>query len=240
MPPQDIEFWKIIFVNDVIEIYEHPEKYIGDSSGFIELDKLLRGFRGGEVTVWTGQNGSGKSTILNQFSLFQTSQGRKCCIASLEMRPENVLDSKLLELFEYVVRRYGIKHLIIDSLMKITFKEGEKFVNQVDFLNKYIELCKKFNVHGHIVAHPRKKENDKSKLDKTDVKGFSELTDLADNVIIWRNMEDKADLEENEERIDGLLILRKNRKFGELGSIPIIFDPTSRRFMCKDQYSYFK
>jgi len=266
------------YCNEVLDIYRNPKQYMGDATGFPELDKVLHGFRKGEVTLWTGQNNSGKSTILNQVCLYQASKDKKCCIASLEMKPsrylkwaieqalgkdnpteeeiiktfewidehiyvldiqDNVFDTKILELFEFTARKYGINHFVIDSLMKIRFKDEDDMMGQVKFLNNYIDFCKKFNAHGHLVAHPRKQESDKDKPDKTDVKGRGELTDLVDNVIIiWRNIEDKDDFED-EYQTDGLLIVRKNREFGYLANIPLTFDPYSRRFLCKGQFSFF-
>lgn len=44
-------------------------------------------FRPGEVTLWGGYNGHGKSLALGQLSVSLTLQQRRLCIASLEMRP---------------------------------------------------------------------------------------------------------------------------------------------------------
>ena len=44
-------------------------------------------FRPGEVTVWAGQNGHGKSEITTQIALSLVGQGEKVCIASFEMKP---------------------------------------------------------------------------------------------------------------------------------------------------------
>jgi len=44
-------------------------------------------FRTGEVTLWQGINGHGKSQILGQVVLGFAEQGEKSCIASFEMRP---------------------------------------------------------------------------------------------------------------------------------------------------------
>lgn len=43
--------------------------------------------RPGEVTIWAGVNGTGKSLILNQIILQAMSQGETACIASMEMNP---------------------------------------------------------------------------------------------------------------------------------------------------------
>ena len=66
-------------------------KYKGTPTVFPELDKVMRGWRDGALTIWTGQSGSGKTTILNQSCLYQASKGIKCCIASLELRPARYL-----------------------------------------------------------------------------------------------------------------------------------------------------
>jgi len=44
-------------------------------------------FRTGEVTLWQGINGHGKSQLLGQVVLGFAAQGEKSCIASFEMRP---------------------------------------------------------------------------------------------------------------------------------------------------------
>lgn len=48
-------------------------------------------FRPGEVTVWPGMNGHGKSLVLSQVALSLMSQGEKVCIASFEMKPHGTL-----------------------------------------------------------------------------------------------------------------------------------------------------
>lgn len=44
-------------------------------------------FRPGEVTIWAGQNGHGKSQITSQVALSLMGQGERVCIASFEMKP---------------------------------------------------------------------------------------------------------------------------------------------------------
>ena len=50
-----------------------------------EIQKMLRGWRGGELTVWTGSNGSGKTTIINEVIIGLIRENEKTCIVSLEM-----------------------------------------------------------------------------------------------------------------------------------------------------------
>lgn len=48
--------------------------------------------RPGEMSIWAGYNGSGKSLLLGQVVLSLLNQGEKVCIASFEMRPEVSLE----------------------------------------------------------------------------------------------------------------------------------------------------
>ena len=52
-------------------------------------------FRPGEVTVYAGANGHGKSLITGQIALYLVKQGAKVCIASFEMKPERTLHRML-------------------------------------------------------------------------------------------------------------------------------------------------
>jgi twinkle protein len=49
-------------------------------------------FRKGEVTVWGGANGNGKSLVTGQVALSLCTQGEKVCIASFEMKPSKTLE----------------------------------------------------------------------------------------------------------------------------------------------------
>lgn len=44
-------------------------------------------FRKGEVTVWAGQNGHGKTDVTTQVAVSLVGQGEKVCVASFEMKP---------------------------------------------------------------------------------------------------------------------------------------------------------
>lgn len=59
-------------------------------SGFAALDKILGGgFRPGEVTIWSGTNSSGESTLLGQVLLEAIDQGHPVCAYSGEL-PERI------------------------------------------------------------------------------------------------------------------------------------------------------
>lgn len=57
-----------------------------------EKTRDLIQFRAGEVTVWGGSNGSGKSLVTGQVALSLCAQGEKVGIASFEMKPTKTLE----------------------------------------------------------------------------------------------------------------------------------------------------
>jgi twinkle protein len=57
-------------------------------TGISELNKKLGGFLMGDVSVWTGKRGEGKSTILSQFMLDAKEQGFSVCAYSGELRAD--------------------------------------------------------------------------------------------------------------------------------------------------------
>lgn len=48
-------------------------------------------FRYGEVSLWSGQNGHGKSLMTSQIALSLIGQGERVCVASFEMKPVTTL-----------------------------------------------------------------------------------------------------------------------------------------------------
>jgi archaellum biogenesis ATPase FlaH len=61
------------------------------SSGYTELDKAMLGFVLGEVTLLSGLNGSGKSSLIDCFALNAVLKGARVGIWSGEMRKEQVM-----------------------------------------------------------------------------------------------------------------------------------------------------
>ena len=79
------------FTDQVIELF-HPTS--AEQSGywlpFEKLKDLVR-FRPGELSIWTGPSGHGKSQVLSHASVEWGYQGARVCIASLEMAPRQLL-----------------------------------------------------------------------------------------------------------------------------------------------------
>ena len=93
----------------------------------------------------------------------------------------------MLQAFVYAHRRYNVQFFIIDSLMKcgLRFDDYNAQKKTMDLLTQFVD---KYDVHVFLVAHSKKKDSEQERAGKMDVKGISEITDNAHNVLsIWRN-----------------------------------------------------
>lgn len=61
-------------------------------SGISLLDKRIIGFNKGELSVWSGSNGSGKSSLLSQMAIESIDSGFKVALYSGELRADRVLN----------------------------------------------------------------------------------------------------------------------------------------------------
>lgn len=266
----------LYFEDKIQNLFRLGTKLFGTPTPWEDLDNILKGWRGSELTIWSGRNGAGKSTILNQVILELARRGEKSCIYSGEMAPERylrwaiiqlkeneapspqsisdaldwmtdklyILDiadmvtpDKLLEDFEYAARRYGCKHFVIDSLMKIQINENDEYNQQKLFVNRLTDFVKRLGCHVHLVAHPRKSQSDDDTPGKVDIKGSSHITDLAHNVIVlYRPSDDqKARARARGRQVsDTQLFVKKNREFGVEGKIHLFFNGRTKKFRSEE------
>ena len=242
---------------------------------FLRLDKNLEWFefRRGELSVWTGYNGHGKSLMLSQVLLGLMAQGERVMVFSGELTPErqlkrtvkqaagldrpsvpyidaigawmtdkmwffNVVGSsgidRLLQVFLYANKRYGMHHFVIDSLMMTDVPEDGpgSMTAQKDAVRKLCDFAKRNGCHLHLVAHPRKGQDESKGPGKLDVAGSSKITDGADNVFtVWSARKDEADADVDPEKPDARLELQKQRN-GDVQhySVPLWF--------CRDAQQY--
>ena len=128
---------------------------------------------------------------------------------------------RLLEIFSYANRRYGIQLFVIDSLMKCGIGETD-YDAQKAFMDKLCDFKNKHNAHVILVTHSRKGDNEEKPTGKMDVKGTGAVTDLADNVfIIWRN---KIGERARQALIDGEKTTDKEKEYAELPGALLILD----------------
>ena len=240
-------------------------------------------FRPGELTVWTGYNGHGKSLMLSQVLLGLAEQGERVTIFSGEMTPErqlkrmakqaagldrpsqhyldqigiwlrdkvwlfNVVGSadidRLLTVFLYSHKRYGIRHFVIDSLMMTDVPEDGSgaMTAQKEAMRKLCDFVRRNGCHLHLVAHPRKGVDESKGPGKLDVAGSSKITDAADNVFtVWSARKDEA-APPDDDKPDAKLVLQKQRN-GDVQSFTqqLWFNRAAQQF-CRtsrrDPYAY--
>lgn len=140
--------------------------------------------------------------------------------------------SKLLELMEYAVRRYNCRHVVIDSIMKLDVS-GDDYDAQRIAMNTLTTFAHSHNIHAHVVAHPRKGDNDRSAVGLLDVKGSGDLINQPDNVVVvWRNKVKEQAISSGREGNgpDSRIIIEKQRATGELAEIDLMFDRESQQY----------
>jgi twinkle protein len=117
------------FADEVLELFKNNPELNGSPTAWPWLTKILRGWRNEELTVWSGKNGSGKSTILNQHLLDLASKDIRTCIASLELPAKRYLRWAVIQQLEKTFPAVSeIKEVL-------EFLEGKVYI-----VNSYEEL----------------------------------------------------------------------------------------------------
>ena len=76
---------------DIADIEDYDRsKIVVIKSRLGKLDSLIGGFNKGELSIWSGSNSSGKSTLVSQLGLGAVHQGYKVALFSGEMQPKFV------------------------------------------------------------------------------------------------------------------------------------------------------
>ena len=121
-----------------------------------------------------------------------------------------------------------MQRFIVDNVMTAALKDEARLGQwraQSIFAARLVAFAQRFDVHVHLVAHPRKTRD--GNFDADDIAGTSDLTNRANNVFrVGRIPEEKV---EEMGCSAGIRIL-KNRRYGDLGMVKLNFDPVTRRF----------
>ena len=80
-----------VWVAELIENLRNPIKQNRQLMPWRKTHSLIQ-FRPGEVTIWGGANGAGKSLVTGMVALSLMAQNQKVCIASFEMKPRKTLE----------------------------------------------------------------------------------------------------------------------------------------------------
>lgn len=153
--------------------------------------------------------------------------------------------ARLIEIFSYARRRYGIQLFIIDSLMKCGIGDDD-YNGQKEFVDALCDFKNKTDSHVILVTHSRKGDSEEKPTGKMDVKGSGAITDLTDNLfIIWRNkgreralqrVQAGEQLTDKDEQLlaspASVLMLEKQRNGeGWEGGVPLFLDEQSHQFI---------
>ena len=80
---------RMLTISDINSTEEEPSIYV--KSNTKELDKVIKGFILGELSVWSGGNASAKSTYLNQLAIESIAQDYKVAIFSGELTSKRLI-----------------------------------------------------------------------------------------------------------------------------------------------------
>ena len=264
------------FKKKTIDILSHKNKAIGCPLPWYKAQDLIE-LRPGELSIWTGYKGHGKSMMLSQAMLHCMKRGQKVLILSPEFKPEEVLARKcrqesgssapssayidswfeyaktrlwlfdhqgalrpenVVALCRYAVHEFGINQIVIDSLMKCGIGVGsDDFSKQKSFVDQLQSVAHQSGPHIHLVAHARKGSSDENPPGLHDVKGTSEIGDMAENVFaVWRNKSKHKAMSAGDmgraSEPDALLVCEAQRNgSGWNGSLQFWFDPQSLQFL---------
>lgn len=140
----------------------------------------------------------------------------------------NIDGSRLFELFRYAARRYDIRNVVIDSLLRCGLREDDND-GQKAFIDLLCDFKLEYDAIVHLVAHQRKPDDEWSKPGKFGVRGASAITDEADIILsVWATPNEENIQEPKAKRnktftiqpeCDTILSLLKNRELG--GKLPI-------------------
>lgn len=136
----------------------------------------------------------------------------------------------VIALCRYAVEVHGVNHILVDSLMKCGIAPDD-YAGQKKFVDTLQQVAHKNPVHIHLVAHARKGSDDHKLAGLHDIKGASDIADLAENVlVVWRNKQKelgKADMEEP----DCIVKIEAQRNGdGWIGTIPLWFRKSTFTF----------
>ncbi|KAM6390046.1 twinkle mtDNA helicase isoform 2-T2 [Pluvialis apricaria] len=198
---------------------------------FPELNKLLKGHRRGELTIFTGPTGSGKTTFISEYALDLCMQGVCTLWGSFEIN--NVRLAKIM-LTQFATQRLEDQLELYDEwadrfedlpLYFMTFhgQQNIKLAAQDYIVGAFRKFATDNNCHITLVIHPRK-EDDEKELQTASIFGSAKASQEADNVLI---LQDRKLVTGPGKRY---LQVSKNRFDGDVGVFPLEFNKASLTF----------
>lgn len=135
-------------------------------------------------------------------------------------------------LLRYVAENIHCDHMVIDSLMKCGIAPDD-YAKQKQLVDQIQSVAHQYPTHIHLVAHARKGNDDRKPAALHDVKGASEIADMAENVLsVWRNKpKEKGELKDPDLEPDAMLVVEAQRNCsGWIGTTPLYFNKDAMTF----------
>ncbi|XP_073096644.1 twinkle mtDNA helicase isoform X2 [Manis javanica] len=200
-------------------------------SRFPDLNRLLKGHRKGELTVFTGPTGSGKTTFISEYALDLCTQGVNTLWGSFEI--SNVRLARVM-LTQFAVGRLEEQLDKYDEwadrfedlpLYFMTFhgQQSIRIAAQDYIVGAFRKFATDNSCHVTLVIHPRKEDDDKE-LQTASIFGSAKASQEADNVMI---LQDRKLVTGPGKRY---LQVSKNRFDGDIGVFPLEFNKSSLTF----------
>jgi twinkle protein len=159
---------------------------------------------------------------------------------------------RLLDVFRYARKRYGVKLFVIDNFAKLGIAEDD-YSEQKKFVDDLTDFANDTGAHVMLVVHMRKGEDENRPAGKMSVKGTGAITDMVDTVLeVWRNKPREeakrkaaqaaqlgapSELPEKfRDQPDTMLICHKQRNGECEPKIGLYFNPSAHQFLAKEHY----
>lgn len=94
-------------------------------------------------------------------------------------------------------KQFGTKVFILDNFMQIEMSSSDIYTEQSNIMERLRTFAVNYNVHIHLVAHPRKIERFQTRLSLYDISGTMNMANKAYNIISIMRV-DSMDKEGNE------------------------------------------
>ena len=211
------------------------------------LDKIITGFRGGELVVVSGPTSQGKTSFCQTLTRNFSNQNANSLWFSYEVGgedflskfgddlpvgfvPKNLVDNKLIWIERKVVEaivKYRTKVVFIDHLHYLIdmAKIRNSSLEIGAIVRELKKMAVKYNITIFLIAHTAKIKFDE-KIGIEDIRDTSFIGQESDYVLmIWREREEqsKIDMRQNGVRYtnNAILSVEKNRRSGKLGIVKL-------------------
>jgi twinkle protein len=146
--------------------------------------------------------------------------------AQSSLKPRDVV-----ALCRYGADKLGADHILVDSLMKCGIGPDD-YTGQKAFVDQVQSVAHAHPLHIHLVAHARKSNDDSKPARLHDIKGTSEIADMAENVlVVWRNKDKEKTPDQKRGEPDASLTVEAQRNGdGWIGNINLLFNKPTMLF----------